>query len=664
MPEILERFTGGFGCLHDGLFTKTDLVTLTREGVHLWPLDGKGEFRHLPLTWPGRSLREIMPTNQEMLRRRDQGKGPGGAIFALPAADEVWVCSGTGAVAVFHLDGGKLTLRSTLEVQGRVQAVSANGEFVLFSNDRNYGLGTIFDVIRSRSVGTIGQQGSVIVESCFSEDGQYLLALMLDFGPDSGATFELTLIRFHIRTGRIDNIQTREHQGIGAIALTPNGDRVIIGTGKYELKTKAFAADARWTSLSRSNSGITAIEVSPSGEFVVAGNEHGDLWCVSIATGEQKWRIPGIAAKERDGRTRLIRWSPDNARILVDIEGHPVRVIDVAEGRELLKLPPHSSEILFRISDDGEHVFRFSSFGAASSSLGLSRDLRRSEFDVIGPFAEGISDFAMVAGGQAVAVVTSDGGISVQQLNEGVVSRRRPIGRFDQITLITEVPSNQNRLFAAKQSGNIELIDSTSLKTLAVIARIRPDFASWRVVGSREPEEDGPVFLVNAPIQGVFPSPCGKSIVILQADGVARYQPLEGREDGIELKTPDSFISRILGVSRSGRTVVTRRATWDTVDIWQIGETVSRRSMTREASPLLCVIPGFDDRTFWMLSADGRLSAVDIATLEIIGSKKLIREEAAMASSSTGGEVIHWDFGDGRYMVQRLRWPDGDDPEQ
>ncbi len=149
-----------------------------------------------------------------------------------------------------------------------------------------------------------------------------------------------------------DNWQYNWAEGMMCIAFSPDGRRVVIGTGDKKAHVWDTESGAKLCELRGHEGWITGVAFSPDGQRVASASHDKTVRVWNIEDG-------GILSVLRGDmeRTLCVAFSPDGGRIASGSWDSTLLVWDPARARELGALPGHDDDILSVVfSPDGRRV--------------------------------------------------------------------------------------------------------------------------------------------------------------------------------------------------------------------------------------------------------------------------------------------------------------------
>lgn len=139
-------------------------------------------------------------------------------------------------------------------------------------------------------------------------------------------------------------------QGVNALAYSPDGTRIVSGSEDKTLKIWDAASGKRLATLSGHKYGVNAVAYSPDGTRIVSASgkyseqhireEDNALMVWDATTGKRLATLPG-----HRNVVRAVAYSPDGARIISGSDDWTVRVWDAADGTQLADFLGHKDAV-------------------------------------------------------------------------------------------------------------------------------------------------------------------------------------------------------------------------------------------------------------------------------------------------------------------------------
>ena len=145
----------------------------------------------------------------------------------------------------------------------------------------------------------------------------------------------------------------RGHEGgVGSIALSPNGKRIISASGDKTIKVWDAATGTELMTLRGHEDSVASATLSPNGERIVSGDYDGIIKVWDASTGDELKTLRG-----HQGAVYGVAFSPDGRRIISWSEDKTIKVWDAASGDEIMTIRAHEYDVLFAsFSPDGQRI--------------------------------------------------------------------------------------------------------------------------------------------------------------------------------------------------------------------------------------------------------------------------------------------------------------------
>ena len=128
----------------------------------------------------------------------------------------------------------------------------------------------------------------------------------------------------------------RGHLGWVSVAFSPDGQRIVTGSGDKTAKVWDAASGRELLTLKGHSAAIEAVAFSPDGQRIVTGSADHTAKVWEAASGNQLLTVKG-----HNDAIRSVAFSPDGQRIVTWSKDRTARVWEAASGRELLRLDGH-----------------------------------------------------------------------------------------------------------------------------------------------------------------------------------------------------------------------------------------------------------------------------------------------------------------------------------
>ena len=137
-----------------------------------------------------------------------------------------------------------------------------------------------------------------------------------------------------------------------AVAITPDGARIVTGSGDNTARVLAASTGAQLLQLKGHTGPIRTVAVTPDGERMITGSDDGTARVWDASTGAELLQLRG-----HTGSVRAVVVTRDGARIVTGCDDNTARVWDASTGAELLQLTGHTGTILaLAVTPDGTRI--------------------------------------------------------------------------------------------------------------------------------------------------------------------------------------------------------------------------------------------------------------------------------------------------------------------
>lgn len=163
---------------------------------------------------------------------------------------------------------------------------------------------------------------------------------------------------WEIGSGRKVRIRKPATIGVRPVAVMPDGERVVFGSGRqlkmYDLKSgKEILAFAGYEAPFVPR----VMTVTPDAKLLISGADNGTLKIWDACSAKEMWSI-----KKHKGWIRALAVTPNGRRVISGAEDHSLRVCNLETGEEEFALAGHTSDInAVAVSPDSELAFSGSS---------------------------------------------------------------------------------------------------------------------------------------------------------------------------------------------------------------------------------------------------------------------------------------------------------------
>ena len=187
-------------------------------------------------------------------------------------------------------------------------------------------------------------RGHTGVVSCLSisADGRHVLS----------GSWDKTLRLWDAHTGESIREFSGHTEGIGGIALSPDGSRAASGAGHVyrdaTLRIWDVDSAASLHQFKGHAHNIMAVAWAPNGEFLVTGSLDNTIRHWQPQANPQMTLLGSVKQADNNrwaGQVWAVAISPGSSRVLAGLRDHTMRLIDAQSGRQLLSLGGHTDQV-------------------------------------------------------------------------------------------------------------------------------------------------------------------------------------------------------------------------------------------------------------------------------------------------------------------------------
>ncbi len=189
---------------------------------------------------------------------------------------------------------------------------------------------------------TLTGHGDSVSAVAISPDGQRVVSGSLDN----------TLKVWNLATGEEERTLTGHGDSVNAVAISPDGQRVVSSSRDKTLKIWKLVTGKEERTLTGHDGSVNAIAISPDGQWVVSGSWDNTLKVWNLVTGEEERTLSG-----HGGSVTAVAISPDGQRVVSGSVDKTLKVWNLATGKEERTLTGHGGWVsAVTISPDGQRV--------------------------------------------------------------------------------------------------------------------------------------------------------------------------------------------------------------------------------------------------------------------------------------------------------------------
>lgn len=465
------------------------------------------------------------------------------------------------------------------------------------------------------------------------DERELRLALEEKAGLRTGAWLRPKLQTLTAPGGPLVRTLAGDQDGVTALAVLPDGTRVVSGSGNGALKLWDIDDGVELCTLEPHTDWITALTVvaSADGPRIAAGSSDGtlSLWDVATSRTVARWQA-------HVGWIRALAATPSGDRLISASHDHTLKVWDAATGRELATWRGHRQGVTgVLVTADGRRV------------VSGSDDLTLKVWDL-----ESGRELATWAGHSAWirAVARSPDGRSVLS------------GSLDGMVTVWDLETGTARVSWKAHGAGISVLVVLPDGRRALSASDDGTLALWEVEsGARVAVLEGHTDLVRA----AAITPDGRHAVSGSLDGTAKVWDLEA---AIQLRSGRGHFGEVSALALAaprGRFVCASRAglnvfelsTASPVGTWKDhGGRVRALAVTSDGTR---IATGSEDHAVRIWDLEGRVLASLAGHIDRVTAVAISADGRRLASGSHDGVVKVWDVAEGREIWSRqahLRW--------
>ncbi|MEW6496406.1 MAG: WD40 repeat domain-containing protein, partial [Cyanobacteriota bacterium] len=152
--------------------------------------------------------------------------------------------------------------------------------------------------------------------------------------------------------GRLLRTLSGHSYGVTAVAISPDGTKVISGSSDKTLEVWHLDRGEELLTLEGHSYGVTAVAISPDGTKVISGSSDKTLKVWHLDRGEELLTLEGHSSF-----VNAVAISPDGTKVISASDDKTLKVWHLDTGEQLLTLEGHSSFVnAVTISPDGKKV--------------------------------------------------------------------------------------------------------------------------------------------------------------------------------------------------------------------------------------------------------------------------------------------------------------------
>ncbi len=212
------------------------------------------------------------------------------------------------------LTGEKLFALAGHQVEIPSVAISPDGRYALTAGASD-GTSRLWDLTTEQVVQVFSPEAGTILDTAFSPDGRYALASGMDSLVLMWAVEGSQFVRKFELAGPI---------GAPSLAVSPDGDRVAIGTRVGEIALFEMDSGQQQKTFAGHTAGVRDLAFSPDGQLLLSGSVDGTARLWDLASGMEQRRYD-----RRPFTVHGVAFAPDSRTLLVSSSDGTARRFDV-----------------------------------------------------------------------------------------------------------------------------------------------------------------------------------------------------------------------------------------------------------------------------------------------------------------------------------------------
>lgn len=258
----------------------------------------------------------------------------------------------------------------------------------------------------------------------------------------SGTTIKL----WDLQTGQLSRALTGHLDIIPALAVSPNGKRLVSGSADKSLKLWDLPSGHRVGSLTRHTDTVLAVAIAPDGRTLASSSFYDPIVLWDLDTGQERDRLYGHLS-----RVDALTFSPDGKTLVSGSDDRHIKLWDLATGKAR-SLVGHSDRITsLAVSPDGKTLASGSWDGTIKLWSTSTRRLKRTL-----TLESRVTAIAFAPDGKTL--ITGSDSLQVWNVRTGklVDTLTQPVQEIEAISALpTTVPTAE--FASANRDGNIQL---------------------------------------------------------------------------------------------------------------------------------------------------------------------------------------------------------------
>ena len=288
-------------------------------------------------------------TGAELMTLRGHDEGVGSVAFS-PDGKRIVSGSEDNTIKIWDAATGAelMTLRGHSDKVWSV-AFSPDGKRIV-SGSRDK-MVKVWDVTNGDELMTIRGHQRMIGPVSFSPDGRRIVSGSIDWTIKE--PWNQTIKVWDAATGaEVMTLRGRHTDIILSIAFSPDGERIVSGSGDKTVKVWDAATGAEIMTLRGHKLAVADVAFSPNGKRIVSGSNDGTIKVWDVSTGTELMTLVG-----HENEVRAVAFSPDGMHIISGSRDKTIKVWDAAIKAKAVTLSGHRGGFFsIAFSPDGKRL--------------------------------------------------------------------------------------------------------------------------------------------------------------------------------------------------------------------------------------------------------------------------------------------------------------------
>jgi WD40 repeat protein len=376
--------------------------------------------------------------------------------------------------------------------------------------------------------------------------------------------------------GALIRTLTGHSLGITTVTVTPDGRRVISGSGDNTLKVWNLETGEELFTLTGHSDPVMAVTVTPDGQRVISGSYDKTLKVWNLETGEELFTLTG-----HSWWVNAVAVTPDNERVISGSWDKTLKVWNLKTGEEQFTFTRHSKPVTaIAVTPDGRRVIS----GSDDNTLKVWNLETGEELFTLTGHSDLVMAVTVTPDGQRVISGSEDNTLKVWNLETGE-EQFTLTGHSFSVNAVTVTPDGQRVISGSTdctfkvwnlETGE-ELFTLTEHSDSVTAVTVTPD--SWRVISGsldrtlkvwnlKTGEEQFTFTRHSKPVTAIAVTPDGRRVISGSDDNTLKVWNLETGEEQFTL-TGHSFSVNAVTVTPDGQRVISGSDD-NTLKVWNL----------------------------------------------------------------------------------------------